>query len=152
MTSGSGPSHANDLPSSRHGAPAQRQQRPLMSEPHRKEEHLSMYPEWSTLQFSNDARSERRGFPASTLGFQSKSGETLMLSDVNGKDMELDSLGTCKVTVHGCPATLFACWPKNCHIRCGPMATSMFMEECKGCTFHIACQQLRVHDVHKCKF
>lgn len=110
-----------------------------------------------------DARSEGRcesgpGFPAgaskdaSSLGFQGRSGETLMLSDVNGKDMELDSLDTCEVTVRGCPATLFARRLKNCHIRCGPVATSVFVEECEGCTFHVACQQLRVHDSHKCEF
>ncbi|XP_070378781.1 tubulin-specific chaperone C-like [Dermacentor albipictus] len=110
-----------------------------------------------------DARStgqceSRPGFPAdalknaSTLGFQGRSGETLMLSDVNGKDMELDSLDTCEVTVHGCPATLFARRLKNCHIRCGPVATSVFVEECERCTFHIACQQLRVHNSHKCEF
>ncbi|XP_072145274.1 tubulin-specific chaperone C-like isoform X2 [Dermacentor andersoni] len=98
------------------------------------------------------------GFPAdalknaSTLGFQGRSGETLMLSNINGKDMELDSLNTCEVTVHGCPATLFARRLKNCHIRCGPVATSVFVEECECCTFHIACQQLRVHNSHKCEF
>ncbi|XP_072145272.1 tubulin-specific chaperone C-like isoform X1 [Dermacentor andersoni] len=112
---------------------------------------------------TRDARSTGQcesgpGFPAdalknaSTLGFQGRSGETLMLSNINGKDMELDSLNTCEVTVHGCPATLFARRLKNCHIRCGPVATSVFVEECECCTFHIACQQLRVHNSHKCEF
>ncbi|KAL3188317.1 hypothetical protein MRX96_003641 [Rhipicephalus microplus] len=65
---------------------------------------------------------------ACTVGFQRKSGETLMLSEVGGKDTELDSLDDCQVTVQGCPATMFARRLRNCHI------------------------QLRIHDSHKCEF
>uniref|UniRef100_A0A224Z2H1 Tubulin alpha n=1 Tax=Rhipicephalus zambeziensis TaxID=60191 RepID=A0A224Z2H1_9ACAR len=89
---------------------------------------------------------------ACTVGFQGRSGETLMLSEVGGKDTELDSLDDCQVTVQGCPATLFARRLRNCTIRCGPVASSVFVEECEGCTFLVACHQLRVHDSHKCEF
>lgn len=89
---------------------------------------------------------------ACTVGFQRKSGETLMLSEVGGKDTELDSLDDCQVTVQGCPATMFARRLRNCHIRCGPVASSVFVEECESCTFLVACHQLRIHDSHKCEF
>lgn len=111
----------------------------------------------------SDARLEGKcepgpSFPAGTLknactvGFQGRSGETLMLSEVGGKDTELDSLDDCQVTIQGCPATLFARRLRNCHIRCGPVASSVFVEECESCTFLVACHQLRVHDSHKCEF
>ncbi|KAL1474364.1 hypothetical protein MTO96_020889 [Rhipicephalus appendiculatus] len=87
---------------------------------------------------------------ACTMGFQGRSGETLMLSEVGGKDTELDSLDDCQVTVQGCPATLFARRLRNCTIWCGPVASSVFVEEC--CTFLVACHQLRVHNSHKCEF
>ncbi|KAH7931644.1 hypothetical protein HPB52_025500 [Rhipicephalus sanguineus] len=110
-----------------------------------------------------DARLEGKcepgpSFPAGTLknactvGFQGRSGETLMLSEVGGKDTELDSLDDCQVTIQGCPATLFARRLRNCHIRCGPVASSVFVEECESCTFLVACHQLRVHDSLKCEF
>ncbi|XP_037500695.1 tubulin-specific chaperone C isoform X1 [Rhipicephalus sanguineus] len=118
-------------------------------------------PESATL--VGDARLEGKceagpSFPAGTLknactvGFQGRSGETLMLSEVGGKDTELDSLDDCQVTIQGCPATLFARRLRNCHIRCGPVASSVFVEECESCTFLVACHQLRVHDSHKCEF
>ncbi|XP_037503447.2 tubulin-specific chaperone C [Rhipicephalus sanguineus] len=75
-----------------------------------------------------------------------------MLSEVGGKDTELDSLDDCQVTIQGCPATLFARRLRNCHIRCGPVASSVFVEECESCTFLVACHQLRVHDSLKCEF
>lgn len=110
-----------------------------------------------------DARPEGKSEPApnfpagaltdaSTVGFQGRSGETLMLSEVSGKDTELDSLENCQVTIQCCPATLFARRLKNCRVRCGPVASSVFVEECEGCTFHVACHQLRVHDSRKCEF
>ena len=30
-------------------------------------------------------------------------------------------------------------------ILCGPVSSSVFIEDCKDCTFVVACQQLRVH-------
>ncbi|XP_077520626.1 tubulin-binding cofactor C isoform X2 [Amblyomma americanum] len=89
---------------------------------------------------------------STTVGFQGRSGENLLLSDVKGKDMELDSLTDCEVTVHGSPAALFARRLTNCRLLCGPVASAVFVESCEGCTFHVACQQLRVHDSRQCQF
>ena len=33
----------------------------------------------------------------------------------------------------------------HCSILCGPVSSSVFIEDCKDCTFVVACQQLRVH-------
>lgn len=88
------------------------------------------------------------------VGFQGRSGERLLLlpDDVRGKDMELDSLTDCEVTVHGSPMALFARRLSNCRFQCGPVASAVFVEGCKGCTFRVACQQLRVHDSRRCQF
>lgn len=88
------------------------------------------------------------------VGFQGRFGERLLLlsDDVKGKDVELDSLTDCEVTVYGSPAALFARRLSNCRFQCGPVASAVFVESCKGCTFRVACQQLRVHDSHRCQF
>lgn len=87
-----------------------------------------------------------------TAGFRDKTGETLELEGVEGKDVELDSLVDCDVTIRSCLATLFARRLKNCRVHCGPVAASVFVEGCDGCTLHVPCQQLRVHDTQRCEF
>lgn len=89
-----------------------------------------------------------------TVGFQGRSRERLLLlsDDVMGRDVELDNLTDCEVVVHGSPAALFARRLSNCRFQCGPVASAVFVEGCKGCTFRVACQQLRVHDSRRCEF
>lgn len=89
---------------------------------------------------------------ATTVGFRDRSGEALELEGVEGKDVELDSLVDCEVSIRSCLATLFARRLRNCRIRCGPVAASVFVEGCEGCTVRVACQQLRVHDTRRCEF
>lgn len=89
---------------------------------------------------------------ATTVGFRDRCGETLELEGVAGKDVELDSLVDCEVFVRSCLATLFARRLRNCRVHCGPVAASVFVEGCEGCTVRVPCQQLRVHDTRRCEF
>lgn len=79
------------------------------------------------------------------VGFRDRSDETLDLTGVNGKNVELASLSNCNVTVKGNPGTLFLYALVQCKINCGPVTTSVFIEDCRQCSFSLACQQLRVH-------
>lgn len=87
-----------------------------------------------------------------TVGFQKRSGETLQLINIDGKDLELDSLENCNVDICGSPSTVFARDLVDCRIRCGPVSTSVFVERCTRCTFWLACQQLRVHQTLQTDF
>ncbi|EEC02794.1 alpha tubulin, putative [Ixodes scapularis] len=86
------------------------------------------------------------------VGLRHRSGETLHLTDVDGKPLELDSLENCCITVHGNPAALFATRLSRCELRCGPVTTSAFVEHCRDSRFWLACQQLRVHGSSQCQF
>ncbi|KAM7305945.1 tubulin-specific chaperone C [Ixodes scapularis] len=86
------------------------------------------------------------------VGLRHRSGETLHLTDVDGKPLELDSLEDCCITVHGNPAALFATRLSRCELRCGPVTTSAFVEHCRDSRFWLACQQLRVHGSSQCQF
>lgn len=107
----------------------------------------------STAQSQGEARGALKNTATdTTAGFRDKSGEILDLEGMEGKDVELDSLIDCDVTIRSCLATLFARRLKNCRVRCGPVAASVFVEECEGCTLRVPCQQLRVHDTRRCEF
>ncbi|KAH9360402.1 hypothetical protein HPB48_012169 [Haemaphysalis longicornis] len=75
------------------------------------------------------------------VGFHDCSGEALELEGVRGKDVELDSLVDCEVSICSCLATLFARRLRKCNIRCDPVAASVFVG-----------RQLRVHDTRRCEF
>uniref|UniRef100_A0A6B0V904 Putative tubulin-specific chaperone c pediculus us corporis tubulin-specific chaperone c n=1 Tax=Ixodes ricinus TaxID=34613 RepID=A0A6B0V904_IXORI len=89
--------------------------------------------------------------PDKAVGLRHRSGETLHLTDVDGRPLELDSLEDCCVTVHGNPAALFATRLSRCELRCGPVTTSAFVEHCRDSRFWLACQQLRVHSSSQCQ-
>lgn len=39
----------------------------------------------------------------------------------------------------------------NCTIYLGPCCTSVYLENCTGCTIFIACHQLRIHETNDCR-
>ncbi|CAN7938429.1 unnamed protein product, partial [Ixodes hexagonus] len=90
--------------------------------------------------------------PDNAVGLRNRSGETLHLTDVDGKPLELDSLEDCQITIHGNPAALCATRLSRCELRCGPVTTSAFVEHCQDSNFWLACQQLRVHQSVRCQF
>lgn len=77
-----------------------------------------------------------------------KIGESLSISsdEMYRKDVTLNHLNRCKVKLYGSPSTLHINSLNDCYVFCGPVSTSIFIENCKNCTFVIACQQLRLHN------
>lgn len=61
------------------------------------------------------------------------------------KDVTLNNIKNCKVKLFGAPSTLHMNSLQDSIVFCGPVSTSIFIENCKNCTFIIACQQLRLH-------
>lgn len=80
-------------------------------------------------------------------GFQDRRDEYLSLFGENifKKDVSAANLINCKVIFKGNPSTLHLSNLKNCVILSGPVSTSVFAENCEGCTIVVACQQLRLH-------
>lgn len=83
----------------------------------------------------------------SFCGFTNVASQTLVKfsDDVNSKDVLLSNLSDCTVKLFGAPSTLHITKVINSKILCGPVTTSIFVDECKGCIFVLACQQLRTH-------
>lgn len=80
-------------------------------------------------------------------GFSNKQDENLSMQDceINGYDVILDSLSRCDVKLFGSPLTLHVTNCSECKIFSGPVCSSVFIDNCKNCTFLVACQQLRTH-------
>lgn len=76
----------------------------------------------------------------------------LTADDVNGKDVQIRGLKNCRVELAGQPNVLHIKDLLNCRIMIGPVSRSLLLHNCVGCTFSIACQQLRVHDTYKTDF
>lgn len=70
---------------------------------------------------------------------------SVIRDDMSGKDVTLNNLVDCNVKLFGTPSTLHINSLNDCRVFCGPVSTSIFIENCKNCTFVIACQQLRLH-------
>lgn len=76
----------------------------------------------------------------------------LTADDVNGKDVQIRGLKNCTVELAGQPNVLHIKDLLNCRVMIGPVSRSLLLHNCVGCTFSIACQQLRVHDTYKTDF
>lgn len=72
-------------------------------------------------------------------------------NDVLGQDVMLSQLSNCTITIKSNPVTLHATNLTNCILKCGPVQTSVYFEECNNCTFSLACQQMRAHTSRKTK-
>lgn len=78
--------------------------------------------------------------------------------EVNGRDVIINGLkkedNSDKVTVRilGSPGTLHATDMANITVLCGPVRTSIFIENCINCDFVVACQQLRIHSTKHSNF
>jgi len=114
-------------------------------------------PEIQTI--SNIKASEKESTPhpvqaASLTGFSDVSGQILTRTqdDIRQQDVSLARLDDCTVRLYGNPSTVHATHLTNCRVLIGPVSTSVFVDACKGCTFQVACQQLRVHNTTDCTF
>lgn len=65
--------------------------------------------------------------------------------ELHQRDILLSDLTNCTVRLRGNPNTLRLAKARGCKVLCGPVSTSVFLEDCCDCILAVACQQLRVH-------
>lgn len=87
-------------------------------------------------------------------GFKNHVGEILEMqnNEICDKDVILSKLKECTVKICGVPSTVHMDNLQNCKVFIGPVSTSIFIDNCSGSTFIVACQQLRVHTTSDCSF
>lgn len=80
-------------------------------------------------------------------GFKDLSDQKLVKNrqEIEKQDVGLHRLKNSTIYLYGAPSTVFISGLTDCHIFAGPVSTSVFIENCRQCTFIFACQQLRVH-------
>uniref|UniRef100_A0A2K5IG59 Tubulin-specific chaperone C n=2 Tax=Colobinae TaxID=9569 RepID=A0A2K5IG59_COLAP len=66
-------------------------------------------------------------------------------SELHQRDVLLTELSNCTVKLYGNPNTLRLTRTHSCKLLCGPVSTSVFLEDCSDCVLAVACQQLRIH-------
>lgn len=69
---------------------------------------------------------------------------------VNEKDLTFKEIENCVVIIRGHAGSLQMSKIKNCLVLCGPVARSIFADNCENCTFAFTCQQLRLHSSLAC--
>ncbi|XP_044140800.1 tubulin-specific chaperone C [Bufo gargarizans] len=92
--------------------------------------------------------------PADQCGLRGLSGQVLFMEaeEIGQKDVQLSQLRQCTITLRGSPATLHMRDLSGCKVLCGPVATSVFVDNCSDCLFTFPCQQLRTHSSTDCRF
>ncbi|XP_030631357.1 tubulin-specific chaperone C [Chanos chanos] len=85
---------------------------------------------------------------ADMCGFSNADSKVLTkkADEIQQRDVLLSHLTNCKVTLYGSPSTLHIKNVRNCQILCGPVSSSVFVDQCSGCTLSFPCQQLRTHN------
>ncbi|XP_006860527.1 PREDICTED: tubulin-specific chaperone C [Chrysochloris asiatica] len=61
------------------------------------------------------------------------------------RDILLTELSHCTIRLYGNPNTLRLTKARGCTVLCGPVSTSVFLDDCSDCVLVVACQQLRIH-------
>ncbi|XP_075060293.1 tubulin-specific chaperone C [Mixophyes fleayi] len=77
---------------------------------------------------------------------------TLEVEEIRQKDVQLSQLRDCTVTLPGSPATLHMRGLSGCRVLCGPVSSSVFVDDCTDCLFSVSCQQLRTHSTRDSRF
>lgn len=92
--------------------------------------------------------------PATQCGLQGLSGRVLCMEaqEIRQKNVQLSQLRDCTVTLAGSPATLHMRELSGCKVLCGPVASSVFVDNCSDCVFTFPCQQLRTHSTRDSRF
>ena len=65
--------------------------------------------------------------------------------ELHQRDVFLTELSNCTIRLYGNPNTLRLTKARSCTVLCGPVTTSVFLDDCSECVLAVACQQLRVH-------
>lgn len=71
---------------------------------------------------------------------------TRTAEEIHKRDVLLTHLTNCKVRLFGSPSTLHLKHIDSCEILCGPVSSSVFVDQCKSSTLAFPCQQLRTHN------
>ncbi|XP_073684835.1 tubulin-specific chaperone C [Garra rufa] len=81
-------------------------------------------------------------------GFSNADNQVLIkqAEEIQQGDVLLTHLTNCKVRLYGCPSTLHIKNIRNCEILCGPVSSSVFVDQCTDSTLVFPCQQLRTHN------
>ncbi|XP_041938936.1 tubulin-specific chaperone C [Alosa sapidissima] len=66
--------------------------------------------------------------------------------EIQQRDVLLSHLTNCKVRLLGSPSTLHIKHVRDCEILCGPVSSSVFVDQCTGSILVFPCQQLRTHN------
>jgi len=66
-------------------------------------------------------------------------------------DLTFKEMENCVIIIRGHPGSLQMSNMKNCLVLCGPVARSIFGDNCENCTFAFTCQQLRLHSSLSCE-
>ncbi|XP_054837736.1 tubulin-specific chaperone C [Eublepharis macularius] len=87
-------------------------------------------------------------------GFSQAEGKDLELgpAELLQRNVALSQLSRCRVRLRGNPNTLVVRCCRDCTLLCGPVSTSVLMEDCSGCLVALACQQLRTHHTTQSSF
>ena len=72
--------------------------------------------------------------------------------DVNGQQFDMMNLTKCEAVVADSTDMVQIDECIDCKVFLGASGESVFIRDCKGCTFYVACKQLRLRDCHDCKF
>jgi hypothetical protein len=72
--------------------------------------------------------------------------------DVNGQQFDMMNLNKCEAVVADATDMVQIDECVDCKVFLGASGESVFIRDCKGCTFYVACKQLRLRDCHDCKF
>jgi len=85
--------------------------------------------------------------------FKHRVGETCLRKpgDIKGQSFDLCDLKDCEVMLLDHTGQVFADDLVNCKVYIGPCGADVFVRNCTGCTFTIACKQLRMRDCSSCK-
>ncbi|XP_029934490.1 tubulin-specific chaperone C [Myripristis murdjan] len=71
---------------------------------------------------------------------------TLPAEEILKRDVLLTHLTNCKVRLFGSPSTLHIKHISGCEVLCGPVSSSVFVDDCRNSTLAFPCQQLRTHN------
>lgn len=74
------------------------------------------------------------------------------VKDVAQQDVILSNLTNCTVKIKSYPSTVHMANLRDCTVLTGPVSTSVFLDDCVGSTFVLACQQLRIHNTKSSSF
>uniref|UniRef100_A0A672H9S0 Tubulin-specific chaperone C n=1 Tax=Salarias fasciatus TaxID=181472 RepID=A0A672H9S0_SALFA len=91
---------------------------------------------------------DRAAAASAQCGFSNISNDcvTKTAEEIQKQDVLLTHLTNCKVRLFGSPSTLHLKHIDGCEILCGPVSSSVFIDQCRNSTLAFPCQQLRTHN------